>query len=121
MGPPPKAHCAKKKIQISQVWDLIETWGFCKDIKDVRAIGLMIMTPPQTTLCKNKSSIFSALGNDRDLGFSRGHQGRQGHRPRDDEDDEEEDDKVEDNNKNDDNNKDDNNDKGISALGQQQG
>ena len=54
---------------------------------------------------------------DRDLGFSRGHQGRQGHRPHDDNDDGEEDDEVEDKDKDDDDNKDDNNDKGISALG----
>ena len=46
----------------------------------------MMMTPPESTLCKNKNSIFSALGLDRDLGFSRGHQGRQGHRPHDDDD-----------------------------------
>ena len=66
------------------------------------------MDPPQSTLCKNKNSNFSALELDRDLGFSRGHQGRQGHRPHDDDDDEEED-----NNKDNDNNKDDNNEKGI--------
>ena len=60
----------------------------------------------------------SALGLDRDLGFSRGHQGHQGHQPPDDEE-EEDDDEVEDNNEveDDDNNKDDNNHKGISALG----
>ena len=55
----------------------------------------------------------SALGIDRDLEFSRGHQG---HRPHDDDDKEEDDDEVEDN----DNDKDDNNNKdnkGISALG----
>ena len=44
----------------------------------------------------------------RDLGFSRGHQGRQGNRPHDDNDNEEEDDEVEDN--------DNANYKGISAL-----
>ena len=55
----------------------------------------------------------SALGIDRDLEFSRGHQG---HQPHDDDDKEEDDDEVEDNDK-DDNNKDNNNDKGISALG----
>ena len=65
----------------------------------------------------NQFISISALGLDRDLGFSRGHQGRQVYRPHDDEDDEEEDDKVEDNDKDNDNNKDDNNDKGISALG----
>ena len=56
----------------------------------------------------------SALGLDRDLEFSRGHQG---HRPHDDDDKEEDDDEVEDNDMDDDNNKDNKNDKGISALG----
>ena len=65
----------------------------------------------------NNDKDISALGLDRDMGFSRGHQGRQGHRPHDDDDDEEEDNEVEDNDKDDDNNKDDNNDKGISVLG----
>ena len=65
----------------------------------------------------NNDRDISALGLDRDMGFSRGHQGRQGHRPHDDDDDEEEDDEVEDNDKDNDNNKDDNNDKVISALG----
>merc|ERR1712030_77158 len=69
---PPKAHCPKSKVQFSQLWDLIETWFFCEDIKDVKAIGLMMMTPPpENTMCKNKNSNFSALGLDRDLGFSR--------------------------------------------------
>ena len=65
----------------------------------------------------NNDKGISALGLDRDLGFSRGHQGRQGHRPHDDDNNEEDDDEVEDNDKDDDNNKDDNDDKGISALG----
>ena len=57
----------------------------------------------------------SALGLDRDLGFSRGHQG---HRPSDDDDDKEEDDNVvEDKDEVEDNDKDDNNYKYISALG----
>ena len=62
----------------------------------------------------------SALGIDRDLGFS---QAQQGHRPHDDGDNEEDDNEVNDNDEEDDNdkdnnnNKDDNNDKGISALG----
>ena len=58
----------------------------------------------------NNFKDISALGLDRDLGFSRGHQGHQGHRPPDDEE-EEDDDEVEDNDK------DDNNFKDISALG----
>jgi len=45
----------------------------------------------------NNDKDISALGLDRDMGFSRGHQGRQGHRPHDDDDDEEEDNEVEDN------------------------
>ena len=64
----------------------------------------------------NNDKGISTLGLDRDLGFSRGHQGCQGHRPHDDDDDEE-DNEVEDNSKDDNSNKDDNNDKGISALG----
>ena len=57
----------------------------------------------------------SALELDRDMGFSRGHQG---HRPPDDDDDKEEDDDVvEDNDEVEDNDKDDNNFKDISALG----
>ena len=55
----------------------------------------------------------SGLGLDRDLGFSRGHQG---HQPPDDDDDEEEDDNVlEDNDEVEDNDKDNNNYKDISA------
>ena len=65
----------------------------------------------------NNVKGISALRLDRDLGFSRVHQGHQGHRPHDDDDNEEDDDEVEDNDKDDNNNKDDNNDKGISALG----
>ena len=36
----------------------------------------------------NNDKGISALGLDRDLGFSQGHQGCQGHRPHDDDDDE---------------------------------
>ena len=61
----------------------------------------------------NDDKGISALGLDRDLGVSRGHQGHQRHRPHDDDDEEEkENDEVEDNDKDDDNN-----DKSISALG----
>ena len=45
----------------------------------------------------NKDKGISALGLDRDTGFSRGHQGRQRHRPHDDDNNEEDDDEVEDN------------------------
>ena len=54
----------------------------------------------------NNFKDISALGLDRDLGFSRGYQGHQGHKPPDD-DEEDDNDKVEDNDK------DDNNDKSI--------
>ena len=63
----------------------------------------------------NDEKGISALGLDKDLGFSRGHQGQQ---PHDDDDEEEDKDKVEDNNKSDDNNnKDDTDDTSIIALG----
>ena len=56
------AHCAKTKIQFSQLWDLIETWGFREDIKDVKAIGLMMMTPPKKKAHCAKTKIqFSQL------------------------------------------------------------
>ena len=55
----------------------------------------------------------SALGVDRDLGFSRGHQGHRS--PDDNDDNEEDDDVVEDTDEVEDNNKDDNNYKDISA------
>ena len=58
----------------------------------------------------NNDKGISALGLDRDLRFSRGHQG---HWPNDDEEDD--DNKVEDNDKDNDNNKDDKNDK-VSQL-----
>ena len=60
----------------------------------------------------NDDKGISALGLDRVLGVSRGHQGHQRHQPHDDDNNEEDDDEVEDNDKDDGNN----NDKGISAL-----
>ena len=75
------------------------------------------MPTPMTATTRKSNDVkgISALGLDRDMGFSGGHQG---HRPNDDDNEEEEDDdEVEDNDKDDVNNKDDNNDKGISALG----
>merc|ERR1712105_456601 len=63
-------------------------------------LGVRPSSVPPSSLppkCRKKSnSNFSALELDRDLGFSRGHQG---HRPHDDDDDEEDDDEVEDNNR----------------------
>ena len=118
--------------RVSQLWDLIETWGFCVDIKDI-VVGDVIDaandandandTDNNDDKDDNDYKGISALGLDRDMGFFRGHQGRQEHLPHDDDDDdeeednEEEDNEVEDNNKEDNNNKDNNNDKGISALG----
>ena len=60
----------------------------------------------------NNDKRILALGLDRCMGFSRGHQGCQGHRLHGDDDDEKEDDEVEDNDKDNDNNG-----NGISALG----
>ena len=60
----------------------------------------------------NNDKDILALGLDGDMGFSRGHHGRQGHRSHDDDND-----KEEDNDKDNDNNKDDKNDKGISSMG----
>ena len=60
---------ATTKIQISQLWDFIETWGFREDLK------FKILSPPtpplpESTLC-NKNWNFSALGLHRDLEFLR--------------------------------------------------
>ena len=40
---------------------MIETWGFREDIKDVKAIGLMKMTPPprKHTVQKQKFNFLS--------------------------------------------------------------
>ena len=62
MTPPPKAHCAKSKIQFSQLWDSIETWGFREDIKDVKAISLMMMTPPPKHTVQNQKFNFLSCG-----------------------------------------------------------
>ena len=80
--------------------------------------GLYHTIPYQTKPYHTKpyhTKGISALGLDRDLGFSRGHQGHQP--PHDDDGEEEVDNKVEDNNEVEDNDKDDNNYKDISALG----
>ena len=86
MDPPPKKkHTVHQKIQISQLWNLIETWGFCEDLKPVvlpvsdipsdppkHPSYILYPTSPKSTTCNNKSSNFSALELDRNLGFSRG-------------------------------------------------
>ena len=56
---PQKAHCATTKIQISQLWNFIETWDFREDLK------LKVLSPPtplppprpppESTLCNNKN------------------------------------------------------------------
>ena len=107
--------------RVSQLWDLIETWGFRVDIKNIVAnvdnnandANGANNADYNDDKDGNVDKGISALGLDRDMGFSRGHQGCQGHRLHDDDNDEEEDDDVDDNDKDDDNN----NDKGISALG----
>ena len=57
-------------LAITPVWDLIETWVFREDIDDI------IVDDNNNN---NNDKGISALGLDRDMGFSRGHQGRQGH------------------------------------------
>ena len=99
----------------------MDIWNFCEDIKDIVADDTNDDADDKDNNNNNKDGNddkgISALGLDREIGFSRGHQGCQGHPPHDDDNNEEEDDEVEDNDKYDGNNKDDNNDKGISALG----
>ena len=108
-------------MAITPVWDLIETWGFRDDIKDIVADDDNYDDNDEDDNNNDKDSNddkgISALELDRDMEFSLGHQGCQGHRPHNDDDSEEEEDEVGDNDKDDNNNKDDNNDKGISALG----
>ena len=52
----------------SQLWDLIETWGFREDIKDI------IADEDIDDNNDNDDKGISALGLDRDMGFSREHQ-----------------------------------------------
>ena len=98
--------------RVSQLWDQIETWDFREDSKDIVADDVEDDADDNNDNNDkdgNDDKGISALGLNRDLGFSRGHQARQGHRPHDD--DASEEDEVGDNNKVD------NNDKGMSALG----
>ena len=39
-----RSHVFQLQLQISQLLDLIDTWGFREDIKDVKGIGLIMMT-----------------------------------------------------------------------------
>ena len=85
--PPKKAHCAKPKIQFSQLWDLIETWVFARtslwyfptildddDDDDDEEEDDEVEDNDKDDDNNNKD--ISTLGLDRDLGVSRGHQGR---------------------------------------------
>ena len=60
---------------------MIETWGFREDIKDIDADDNNDANDVNDNDNKegNDDYSISALGLDRDMGFSRGHQGRQGH------------------------------------------
>ena len=62
---------ATTKIQISQLWDFIETWGFREDLKSKI---LSPPTPPQKAHCATKIEISQLWDFIRDLGFSRGPQ-----------------------------------------------
>ena len=75
-------------IRVSQLWDLIETWGFREDIKDIVAADDVAAADNNDDVDdaddnndkdSNDDKGISALGLDRDMGFSRGHQGGQGH------------------------------------------
>ena len=55
--------------RVSQLWDLIETWSFRKDIKDIVADE-----NDNDNNDGNDDKGISSLGLDRDMGFSRGHQ-----------------------------------------------
>ena len=68
--------------RVSQLWDLIETWGFREDIKDIdadddnnnnNADNVNDANDKDDEDANNDKGI-SALGLDRDMGFSRGHQ-----------------------------------------------
>ena len=66
--------------RVSQLWDLIEIWGFRKDIKDIDADddnNANNVNDANDNVDKdgNDDKGISALGLDRDMGFSRGHQG----------------------------------------------
>ena len=81
--PQKKAHCAKTKIQISQLWDLIDTWGFLVHLPldppheprwgwtmdlpldppdEPRWWWTVDPAPQKSTLCKNKKIKFLSFG-----------------------------------------------------------
>ena len=71
----------QKFFQLQFLWDLIETWGFREDIKDIDADTDDANADDANDANDkegNDDKGISALGLDRDMGFSRGHQGRQG-------------------------------------------
>ena len=62
--------------RVSQLWDLIETWGFHEDIKDIIADDADSNDDDNNNANDDKDGNddkgISALGLDRDLGFSQG-------------------------------------------------
>jgi len=71
--------------RVSQLWDLIETWGFRfrEDIKDIIVDGAGANNnednnnnnDDKDNIDSNNDKGISALGLDQDMGFLRGHQG----------------------------------------------
>ena len=74
--------------RVSKLWDLIETWGFHEDIKDIDAADNDDNNADDVNNANdandnndkddkdvNNDKGISAMGLDRDMGFSRGHQG----------------------------------------------
>ena len=55
--------------RVSQLWDLIETWGFREDIKDIIPVNDDDDDDDDDKDSNNDKGI-SALGLDRDMGFS---------------------------------------------------
>ena len=75
---------------ITQLWDMIKTWGFCVDIKDTKDINDNDNNNDHDNkddnnnndnndMDDNNNKSISALGHDSDLVFFRGYQGHQGH------------------------------------------
>ena len=54
---------------VSQLWDLIEIWGFREDIKDIITVDDADNNIDKDS---NDDKGISALGLDRDMGFLRG-------------------------------------------------
>ena len=65
---------------VSQLRDQIETWGFHENVKDIKGISNEDNEEDKDKdKDNNNDKDISALGLDRDLEFSQGHQGNQGH------------------------------------------